>query len=547
MATTVGDVQYQERTLFARKATGLVRGWSVRDAFIYATFSINLITLGLFSFTYAVFIPEGSLFWAVAVSGAYLLLQVITYSSLIAAMPRAGGDYVWISRVLGGGIGFVLAVTGWWFILWHWVPIYANILNVEVFVPLGAIVGADGWVSFFSEAKGLFWASIITALLASLVISLGIRSYARFQKFCFYGGLVGLAFMFILLLVNSKADFISAFNSQASEVLGAPANAYQGTLDAAAAGTGDVAEFGAAKGLFLLIPFILFFNLWSNWGATLYGEVRGASDFRKNIYAMGGALIATTVTVMVMFLLFAKTFGWDFYNAANNAYWGTIYAYVEDAPVTNFPYPGLFASFLMDGAFWQFLLVGLLALWFFGWVGTVFLSSTRVVFAAAFDRVLPEAAAKVSKKGVPWVAILLMLIPAIPISYFYAYDSEFYSWTLAATFVIAVTFAGSAIAAALLPWRKPEIYNASPIARYRIGPVPLITATAVGFLVILGFAIYEWSTNAVYGIDWTNFRNSFYYMFALYGLALAIYLVSRFVRRSQGIDMKMVHGEIPAE
>jgi basic amino acid/polyamine antiporter, APA family len=58
MATTVGEVPYQERSLFARKATGLVRGWAVRDAFIYATFSINLITLGLFIFTYAVFIPE---------------------------------------------------------------------------------------------------------------------------------------------------------------------------------------------------------------------------------------------------------------------------------------------------------------------------------------------------------------------------------------------------------------------------------------------------------------------------------------------------------
>jgi amino acid transporter len=201
----------------------------------------------------------------------------------------------------------------------------------------------------------------------------------------------------------------------------------------------------------------------------------------------------------------------------------------------------------MDGAFWQFLLVALLALWFFGWVGTVFLSSTRVVFAAAFDRVLPEAAAKVSRNGVPWVAIALMLVPAIPISYFYAYNSEFYSWTLAATFVIAVTFAGSAIAAAVLPWRRPEIYNASPIARYSVGGIPLITIAAAGFLVILGFAIYEWSTNAVYGIDWTNFRNSFYYMFALYGLALAIYLVSRFIRRSQGIDMSMVHREIPVE
>src|ERR671919_729091 len=226
MATTVGDTTYRERTLFARKATGLVKGWAVRDAFIYSAFSINLITLGLFIFSYAVFVPDGSLMWAVILSGAYLLLQAITYASLIAAMPRAGGDYIWISRVLGGGIGFVLAVCGWWFILWHWVPIYANILNVEIFVPLGAIVGADGWVSFFSEAKGLFWSSIITALLASLVISLGMRTYARIQKVCFYGGLVGLAFMFVLLLVNSKTDFISAFNSEAQDVFGAPAGAY---------------------------------------------------------------------------------------------------------------------------------------------------------------------------------------------------------------------------------------------------------------------------------------------------------------------------------
>ena len=89
------------------------------------------MTLGFFIFTYAVFIPDGSLFWAVVLSGGYLLLQAVTYASLVAAMPRAGGDYIWISRTLGGGIGFVLAACGWWFILWHWVPIYANILNVE--------------------------------------------------------------------------------------------------------------------------------------------------------------------------------------------------------------------------------------------------------------------------------------------------------------------------------------------------------------------------------------------------------------------------------
>ena len=66
MATiAAGEAPYEERALFVRKATGLVRGWSVRDAFIYAAFSINLVTLGLYIFSYAPFIPSGSLFWAV--------------------------------------------------------------------------------------------------------------------------------------------------------------------------------------------------------------------------------------------------------------------------------------------------------------------------------------------------------------------------------------------------------------------------------------------------------------------------------------------------
>jgi APA family basic amino acid/polyamine antiporter len=548
MESATGRVEpLGEPTLFARKATGLVRGWAVRDAFIYAFFSINLVTLGFFIFSYAVFIPDGSLFWAVVLSGAYLVLQAVTYASLVAAMPRAGGDYVWISRILGGGLGFVLAVCGWWFILWHWVPIYANILNVEIFVPLFAIIGWDGGVTFFSEDRGLFWASVITALLASLFIALGIRTYARIQQFCFYGGLLGLAFMFVLLLVNSKTDFISALNTQSREVLGTGPNAYQGTIDAADAGTpSGVGDFGALSGVFLLVPFIVFFNLWSNWGATLYGEVRGASDFRKNIRAMGGALIATTILAAISFLLFAKTFGWDFYNAANNGYWGqpALFDYVEDPPITFFPYPGLLAAFLMDGAFWQFLLVALMALWFFGWVGTVFLSSTRVVFATAFDRVLPEVVAKVSRRGVPYIALALMLIPALPISWFYAFNEEFYSWTLAATMVIAITFAGSAIAAAVLPWRKPEIYNASPIARYRVAGLPLITVTAIGFLALLVFCLYKWLQDDVYGL---NDEGSLIYMGVLYLVALAIYVGSRLLRRRQGIDMAMVHKEIPAE
>ncbi len=539
MATTVSEGPYQERALFVRKATGLVRGWSVRDAFIYAAFSINLITLGLYIFSFAPFIPKGGLVWAILLSGAYLLFQAITYASLVAAMPRAGGDYVWMSRVLGGGIGFVLAVCGWWFILWHWVPIYANILNIEVLGPLSAIVGWDSGANFWGRSAGVFVASLITAALATLFISLGIRTYARIQKLCFYGGLVGLALMLLLLLVHSKSDFVSAFNAQAQDVYGAKDGAYQATLAAGTKGY-DPAGVGsfAFSATILLIPMIVFFNLWSNWGATLYGEVRGASDFRKNIYAMGGALVATTIAAVVLLLLFAKTFGWDFYNAANNAY------YAGTSPIGAFPYPGTLAAFFFGSPVLQFVVVGLLALWFFGWVGSVFLSSTRVIFATAFDRVLPEWVSKVSPNGVPYAALALMLVPSIPISYFYAYNDTFSSWTLDATLVIAITFLGSAVAAAVLPWRRPEIYNASPIAKYRVAGLPLITVAAIAFAAFLVFCLYKWFRDDVYGI---NNRESLYYMLVLYVVALAIYVSSRLVRRRQGMDLGMVYGEIPAE
>ena len=525
--------------LFQRKATGLLKGWSVRDAFIYSAFAINLVTLGLYIFSFAPFIPQGSLVYAIVLAGLYLVFQAITYASLIAVMPRAGGDYVWMSRVLGGGIGFVLAVTGWWFILWHWVPIYANILNIQVLIPLATILKLDGVAAFFGQPGGVFTASMIVAVLASILIGLGMRTYASVQKFCFYGGVIGLGIMFALLLFHSHADFISAFNAQAKNLYGVSGNAYQKTLQAGSIKSAGLGGFNFGPTL-LLIPMIVFFNLWSSWGATLYGEVRGASDFRKNIYAMGGALIATSIVAVIMLLLFAKTFGWDFYYAASNAYW----AGAKDAPISAWPYPGLFAAFFFNSPVLQFILVALLSLWFFGWVGSVFLSSTRVVFATAFDRVLPEWVAKTSRNGVPYAALALMLIPSIPISYLYAFGNNFATYTLDATLVISITFLGSAVAAAVLPWRKPEIYNASPIARYNIFGIPLITVSATLFAAFLVFCLYEWIVNGVYGV---NNSQSLIYMGVLYAVALLVYLGFRLLRRAQGMDLKMVYDEIPED
>src|SRR5262245_34671538 len=180
---TVGE----SPALFLRKATGLVKGWSKFDAFLYSFMSVNFVTLGLFfSLAVIAYVPEGQIMPALLISGVFITFQVITYAGLISVMPRAGGDYVWQSRILGGGIAFVLAVTGWWFILWYWTPVYASILNVEVLQPLAALFKAGGTIDFLASKNGIFVVCVATALLAAFLVSLGMEGYAKVQKTCFY-------------------------------------------------------------------------------------------------------------------------------------------------------------------------------------------------------------------------------------------------------------------------------------------------------------------------------------------------------------------------
>src|SRR2546421_2889158 len=157
---------------FVRKATGLVRAWSAFDAFIYAFFSVNFVTLGMYIMSFGPFVPQGHLLPAAIITGIFVTFLVVVYGGLIATMPRAGGDYVWQSRVLGGGIAFVLAITGWWFILWYWTPVYATILNVEVLQPIAAVLKLHGLFDFLGRDSGLFAVCVLTALMAGFLVSL---------------------------------------------------------------------------------------------------------------------------------------------------------------------------------------------------------------------------------------------------------------------------------------------------------------------------------------------------------------------------------------
>src|SRR6266567_3835597 len=426
-AETVGG---ETPTLFLRNATGLVRGWSVRDSMIYAVLATNFVTLAIYEFAFAApAFPKGQLITSVLISGVWVSFLVVAYAGLVVTIPRAGGDYVWQTRILGSGLGFVMAATGWWFILWLWAPIYGNILSVQFFEPL--------------------WATM------------------------------------------------------------------------------------------LLVPVMMFFILWPNWGATLYGEIRGASDFRRVFTGMFGGLWITVALTIGFLLLIDKTMGWAFYQNSNQLN----FQGAGILPV--WPYPVLFAGWLVHNTAFQVILILVMSLWFFGWVGTLFLSSTRVIFAAAFDRVLPDRAAEVSeKRKVPFYSLVLMLLPAVGLSALYAYNTDFHTYTLDATLVIAVTFLFSAIAVVLLPFLKRDLWRASPASKVKILGVQIVPVAGWVTIGLLGFNLYEWLRNSAYGV---NNRNSLYFMGGMYVLALVIYVAARIIRNRQGIDLGLINKEIPVE
>jgi len=545
--------------LFVRKATGLVRSWSVFDSFVYAFFSINLITLGLYSFSQMYYFG-GGLIPALIVSAVFIFFEVVVYAALIAVMPRSGGDYVWQSRILGGAVGFILAVTGWWFILWLWVPLYGDMFRHIVLVPLLGILGAQDTALWFAGTQnGAFTSSLITLAIVSIFIALGMKTYARIQKFSFYGGMLGLLIVIVLLLTGSPAAFKAGLDSNATALFGAPAGVYDATVTLGTNAGAALPLTGGGLGLiFLTLPYLVFFNLWPNWGATLYGEVRGATDFKRNITGMGAALGVTTLLGILLLYAISKTIGWEFYVQAGGAWWNYAWGFSTDAPALPvWPYPALFAAFLTTNKVVQFIVIALMSLWWFGWSGTVFLSSTRVIFAAAFDRLLPEKVAEVDERtGTPINALLLMVIPSVLVAYLFAYNiASFQTFTLCSTLVIAVTFLGTTISAIILPYTKPDLYKASPIAKYNVFGIPLITVAGLIFGGFLVFLLYQWilDPNALYGIGYSineaGYKNgaSLIYMGSMYLLAAVIYFGFKAYRKSKGIDLDKVQSEIPVE
>src|SRR5258708_20310325 len=128
--------------MFLRNATGLRREVSLLDAFIMNPFGMNIAVGAVFLFLQApAYFPQGNMLVAVIIGTllmAFTLLWV--YSTFAAAMPRSGGDYVFVSRVLHPFLGWLLGWSQGMWLIFFWIGFIAWFaLTFPVPVPLSPL------------------------------------------------------------------------------------------------------------------------------------------------------------------------------------------------------------------------------------------------------------------------------------------------------------------------------------------------------------------------------------------------------------------------
>src|SRR5206468_841285 len=98
--------------------------------------------------------------------------------------------------------------------------------------------------------------------------------------------------------------------------------------------------------------------------------------------------------------------------------------------------------------------------------------------------------------------------------------------------------------AILMPWRLKSVYETSPLARWKVLGLPMISVAGFVFAAFLAVNLVLSMNDDIYSV---NNHSSLVYMAALYAVAIGIYAVAAVIRHGQGMGLEVVQREIPVE
>jgi len=540
---------------YARAASGLVRDFSQFDAALFNflcvgqfTPAMPLMLLVWFGFM-ATGILEITLAYLVAFVG--ICFFCLTYAMLVASMPRTGGDYVYISRIINPALGFVIttgsttiyfaAWMAWNGLLWSTVGLGTPALVLGKMMNSASLLALSSWLM---GSQGILVISIASILFPALTISFGMKTFARVQYVLFAGLTAAALTLLALLLGSSPLTFHNVFNNFMGP------NTYENII---AKGTqsgwqkvpfnvNDIVTFG----MILMLGHLL----WATFSAPVAGEIKGATKFKYSAAAM--VLPAALVSACMVVIIIA------YYVTLTPQFLGPLsYLYVNGDPtVTNLPIPPYYSTLpqlLASG--WGIVGVIALAIIIFGYACQVFyfnatniLVPVKYLFANAFDGILPQRLAYVNRRfHTPLVAIVVMIIGGLVWSVLSWLYPVLWNYVAAVIVANALQFMVGCASGALFPFRAKDTFEASPIAKYKVAGVPLIVITGVLGVATLGYGLALYLTYPPLGMASVG-ALAYETVAAVFLFALAIYIVAKlYWRRAKGIDLALTFKEIPPE
>ncbi len=554
MATAVAQTRPE---VFTRKASGLVRVMSPYSAFVY-----NILTMGLiFPWTYLWApgaLPGGRLVWGILLALLVEIPIAFAYVWLSTALPRSGGDYVFQSRVFGGGVAFTVVMSG--FVIWilQWVGLSGWLLSYLGFAPLflglGATMGNTTLSSiglWFTGSTGIVVVSILNALVAMIILVSGFRNYVRLQYVMWYGTLLAFAVMFLVLFLTPPAEFVDRLNAF-SIASGGEANFYQTALAAVKAAGIDTNPPFSLIATLLVAPIAWTSLQWATYSAEQNGEIKDARSFKNQAVIMIGSLVVTGILLALLAAGLERLAGDEFLYVAGAGYWSG----VTQANINGFyMWPNMIAIAVTSNP----LIVILICLGYIlnshQIVHNCYIGVTRVMVAMSLDRVLPEWVSRVHERlHTPVNAHLAYFLASIPVILAYNLVPGWTGLTLGVTFGCGYVFVITCLAGALLPYRAKEVYDASPGSRYKLGNLPWVTVlgTLGGVLGVLMLAAFLFSPGlGVLGKwDFTDFPKNLWPQIIAFGIiavSIVWYWLAKRAQKARGINVDYAFKEIPPE
>lgn len=517
--------------IFARRASGLVAAFRARDLFVFNSlgFAFGLVASLMPSFL-ALQQPKADIVATLTVGLGVCLLNGLLYAVMAGAIPRSGGDYVFVSRVISPSVGF----SANWGLTW------------SQFFGLGAYAA---WAVSSALGPGLVVlgrvhhsAGIETfgQWIVASPIAVGATALALLVS-CAAISLAGMVLLRRVLLIGFSVALAGTFVSLVAMLNTTPNQAYE-ALDAllrsgGAVGIQDLLGVFRAQNAadpsgtswwsaVLALPV----GYWAYLGFTysVYVGHEVTQPRRSQFVGILGSLVFGYVGYVVLLGRYYEVFGRETIAA---------FAFAEKHTPELLPVGNVFM--LAVGAtsgtgFLAWLATLSYFLWFVLLLAVMMQVCVRNVFAWSLDGIVPARLAEVvGKRSVPRNAIVLVSLVGSTFAVFVAYGLiNFVNYV--ALFVVCYLVTG--IAALLLPWRRPDLLELI-VGRWA-GPwggvlmAVLGGSNALAFTFILGAALFSTDFGGVPATIWPSVF--------LGGVYVSGYVVYRWAeRRTPSLDREL--------